>query len=96
MTERASRRLEEHARVGQRLGALLKEVGAVVQRETLTSLLSAGEHLVLLEILLDQLFESGVALSGETLLELRSLSHELGVSEPERRWIDERLATRPP
>lgn len=96
MTDRASHLLEEHASKGQRLGALLRTVGDVVQLETLTGLLSAGEHLVMLEILLDQLFESRVSLSRETLLELRSLSHELGVSEPERRWVDERLSTSPP
>lgn len=96
MTNRASRLLEEHVANGQRLAALLRTVGDVVQLETLTSLLSAGEHLVMLEILLDQLFESRVSLSREALLELRSLSHELGVSEAERRWIDERLRAMPP
>ncbi len=75
-----------------RLAAALATSGHAVQQDTLGGLLDAGEHRVMLEILLDQLFESSCVLSRGVLLELRALSVELGVSAVERRWVDERLA----
>ncbi|MBN8609239.1 MAG: hypothetical protein J0L92_01550 [Deltaproteobacteria bacterium] len=85
----------DRARQRERLAALLLDAVDAVQEDTLSGLLRAGEHRVMLEILLDQRSESSLVLSRETLVEIRSLSHELGVSAPERRWIDERLATMP-
>lgn len=81
-------------RKAERLASVLAAC-PTVHRATLQSMLDAGEHLVFFECLLDQLFEGGAPLSRDTLVELRALSHELGVSELERRWVDERLATVP-
>lgn len=93
----ASRVSTEASRIrkAERLANVL-EACTSVHRATLQSMLDAGEHLVFFECLLDQLSEAGAPLARDVLVELRALSHELGVSELERRWVDERLATVPP